>query len=49
MNFKREKLYEVQGSISSFFLLKGPPDDLYLTEYYQIIITIMMNVINNGE
>ena len=48
-NFKRDMLCEVQGSISSFFWLQGPPDDLYSTEYYQIIIIIMMNVIRNGE
>ena len=48
MNFKHDTLCEVQGSISSFFWLQDPPDVLYLTEYYEIIIIIMMNVIRNG-
>ena len=48
MNFKRETLCEVQYSISSFFWLQGPPDVLFLTEYYQIIIIMMMNLISNG-
>ena len=41
-------LCEVQGSISSIFWLQGPPDVLYLTEYYEIIIIIMINVFRNG-
>ena len=31
-NFKRDMLYKVQGSKSSFFWLQGPPDALYLKE-----------------
>ena len=48
-NFKRDMLCEVQGSISSFFWLQGPPDVLYLKEYSQIIITSMINMMRNGE
>ena len=47
MNFKHDTLCEVQGSISSIFWLQGPPDVLYLTEYYEIIIIIMINVFRN--
>ena len=32
-------LCEVEGSISSFFWLKGSPDVLYLKEYSRIIMT----------
>ena len=49
LNFKRDMLYEIQCSISSFFRLQGPPDDFHLTDYYQIIIIIMMNMIRNGK
>ena len=48
LNFEHDTLCEVQGSISSIFWLQGPPDVLYLTEYYEIIIIIMINVIRNG-
>ena len=48
LNFKHETLCEIKGSISSFFWLQGPPDVLYLTEYYKIIINIMINVFRNG-
>ena len=49
LNIKRDTLCQIQSSTSSFFCLQGPPDVLYLTEYNQIIIIIMMNVIRNGE
>ena len=48
-NFKRDMLCEVQGSISSFFWLQGPPDVLYLKEYSQIIMTFIINMIRNGK
>ena len=48
-NFKCDTLCKVQDSTSSFFWLLGPPDVLYLKEYYQSIIIIMMNVIRNEE
>ena len=49
LDFKRDMLCEVYGSIFSFFWLKGPPDVLYLKEYSQIIMTSMINRIRNGK
>ena len=49
MNFKRDMLCEVQGSIFSFLQRQGPPDILYLKEYSQIIITSMINMMRNGD
>ena len=45
LNFKCDMLCEVQGFISSFFCLQGPPDVLYFKEYSQILMTFMINII----
>ena len=42
-------LCEVQGSISTFFWLQGPRDDLYLKEYSQIIMKFMIDMRRNGK
>jgi len=48
-NFKSDVLCEVQGSISTFFLLQGPPYDWHLKEKIQIILNFKINMIRNGK
>ena len=49
LNFKCDMLCEVQGFISSFFCLQGPPDVLYFKEYSQIIMTFMINMLRKRK
>ena len=49
LNFKRDMLCEFLGSISSFFWIQGPPDVLYLKEYFQIFMTFMINMIRKRK
>ena len=49
LNFKRDMLCEFLVSISSFFWIQGPQDDLYLREYSQIIMKFMIDMRRNGK
>ena len=49
LNFKCDMLCEFLGSISSFFWIQGPPDVLYLKEYFQIFMTFMINMIRKRK
>ena len=45
--FKIDMLYDVQGSIYTFFWLQSPPE--YLKEYSSLIMKFMIDMRRNGK